>query len=55
MVAPRDLAALGAADFQAAIGTGFQVSLGRSAQLLLRLVEVVELDGQPSIYEAIFG
>jgi hypothetical protein len=43
----RDLAPLGAADFQAVAGSPFRVSVGPSLTLELRLVEVVDLGQRP--------
>lgn len=47
MGSPRDLGLLCAADFQAVAGTDFQVSVGQSRTLELRLVEVVEFGEHP--------
>ncbi len=44
---PRDLASLGAADFQAVVGSDFRVSAGQPGSLRFRLTEVIDLSERP--------
>ena len=44
---PRDPATLVAADFQAVVDSDFRVGAGQSGPLVFRLVQVIELSGQP--------
>ena len=47
MGVPRDLALLGAADFQAVVGNDFRVSVAPSDPVELRLVQVVAVGQSP--------